>query len=133
MVAGPCIKARAAQNCQEEKQIAVVRPIVPKGLKKNQNAPRPSEHPPVRGKNVKTFRWDHRLQIRRLQIQNLFMVFQNNVIAPQLPPISDPTKVSSQKGIGLCSLGARRKTAVFRSAEKKKKRRLATRPGRFFF
>ena len=24
-------------------------------LKKNQNAPRPSEHPPVRGKNVKTF------------------------------------------------------------------------------
>ena len=23
-------------------------------LKKNQNAPRPSEHPPVRGKNVKT-------------------------------------------------------------------------------
>ena len=33
-------------------------------LKKNQNAPRPSEHPPVRGKkNVKTFRWDLRLQI----------------------------------------------------------------------
>ena len=32
-------------------------------LKKNQNAPRPSEHPPVRGENVKTFRWDHRLQI----------------------------------------------------------------------
>ena len=29
-------------------------------LKKNQNAPRPSEHPPVRGKNnVKTFGWDH--------------------------------------------------------------------------
>ena len=28
-------------------------------LKKNQNAPRPSEHPPVRrGGNVKTFRWD---------------------------------------------------------------------------
>ena len=31
-------------------------------LKKNQNAPRPSEHPPVRGENDKTFRWDHRLQ-----------------------------------------------------------------------
>ena len=30
-------------------------------LKKNQNAPRPSEHPPLRGKNVKTFRWDHSL------------------------------------------------------------------------
>ena len=26
-------------------------------LKKNQNAPRPSEHPPVMGKNVKMFRW----------------------------------------------------------------------------
>ena len=40
-------------------------------LKKNLNAPRPSEHPPVRGKNVKTFRWDH-----RLQRQNLFMAFK---------------------------------------------------------
>ena len=27
-------------------------------LKKNLNAPRPSEHPPVGGKNVKTFGWD---------------------------------------------------------------------------
>ena len=33
----------------------------------NLNDSRPSEHPPVRGKNVKTFGWDH-----RLQIQNLF-------------------------------------------------------------
>ena len=41
-------------------------------LNKNLNAPRPSEHPPVRGGNVKTFRWDHRLQI----IQNLFMAFK---------------------------------------------------------
>ena len=41
-------------------------------LKKKQNTPRPSEHPPVmRGKNVKTFRWD-----QRLQIQNLFMAFK---------------------------------------------------------
>ena len=30
-------------------------------LQKNQNAARPSEHPPVRGENVKTFRWDHSL------------------------------------------------------------------------
>ena len=38
-------------------------------LKKNQNAPRPSEYPQVRGENVKTFiRWDHRLRIK-----NLFM------------------------------------------------------------
>ena len=40
-------------------------------LKKNLNASRPSEHPPVRRKNVKTFRWDH-----RLQIQNLLMAFK---------------------------------------------------------
>ena len=40
-------------------------------LKKNQNAPRPSEHLPVRRENVKTFRWDH-----KLQIQNLFMAFK---------------------------------------------------------
>ena len=37
-------------------------------LKKNRNAPRPSEHPPVRGENVKAFRW--------LQIQNIFMAFK---------------------------------------------------------
>ena len=29
-------------------------------FEKKLNASRPSEHPPVRGKNVKTFRWDHR-------------------------------------------------------------------------
>ena len=40
-------------------------------VNKNLNAPRPSEHPPVRGKHVKTFRWDH-----RLQLQNLFMAFK---------------------------------------------------------
>ena len=32
MVAGPCKVARTAQDCQEEEKIAVVRPIVPKGL-----------------------------------------------------------------------------------------------------
>ena len=33
-------------------------------LEKNQNAPIPSEHHPARGaKNVKTFRWDQRLQV----------------------------------------------------------------------
>ena len=31
-------------------------------FKENLNASRPSEHPPVRGENAKTFRWDHRLQ-----------------------------------------------------------------------
>ena len=40
-------------------------------LKKKMNAPRPSEHPPVRGENVKTFRWDH-----RLERQNLLMAFK---------------------------------------------------------
>ena len=39
--------------------------------KKNMNASRPCEHPQVRGENVKTFRWDH-----RLQIQNIFMAFK---------------------------------------------------------
>ena len=43
----------------------------PGSLKKNQNASIPSEHPSVREENVKTFRWDH-----RLQIQNLFMTFK---------------------------------------------------------
>ena len=42
-----------------------------KNLKKNLNASRPSEHPPVRGKYVKALRWDH-----RLQRQNLFMAFK---------------------------------------------------------
>ena len=34
-------------------------------LKKNQNAPRPSEHPPVRGGEMskRSVRWDQRLQI----------------------------------------------------------------------
>ena len=41
-------------------------------FKKKLNASRPSEYPPVRGENVKTFRWDHRLQI---QI-NLFVTFE---------------------------------------------------------
>ena len=41
-------------------------------LKKYMNASRPpSEHPPVRGEDVITFRWDH-----RLQIQNLSMAFK---------------------------------------------------------
>ena len=40
-------------------------------FQENQNAPRSSEHPPLMGKNVKTFRWD-----QRLQIQNLFMAFK---------------------------------------------------------
>ena len=44
-------------------------------LKKNLNASRPSEHPPARGENVRTFRWDH-----RLQIQNLFMASKRVVV-----------------------------------------------------
>ena len=37
-------------------------------FKKNLNASRPSEHPTVKGKNVKTFRWNHRLQRQNLVI-----------------------------------------------------------------
>ena len=41
-------------------------------LKKNQNTPRPSEHPPVMGEKM-----SKRLGgIKRLQIQNLFMTFK---------------------------------------------------------
>ena len=40
-------------------------------FKKTLNASRPSEHPLVRGKNVKTFRWDHN---NRLQRQNFFSI-----------------------------------------------------------
>ena len=43
--------------------IQVARRIKTDFKKKILNASRPSEHPPVRGENVKTFRWDHRLQI----------------------------------------------------------------------
>ena len=42
------------------------------GLKKNQNTPKPSEHPPVMGGKM-----SKRLGgIKRLQIQNLFMAFK---------------------------------------------------------
>ena len=37
-------------------------------LKKNLNPTKPSEHPPHRGKSVKTFRWDHRLQVQNLSM-----------------------------------------------------------------
>ena len=41
-------------------------------LKKNQNTPRPSEHPPVMGEKM-----SKRLGgIKRLQIQNIFMAFK---------------------------------------------------------
>ena len=42
-------------------------------LRKNQDETRPSEHPLAWGK--KRFRGDKRLQIRNLQIRNLFMAF----------------------------------------------------------
>ena len=40
-------------------------------LKKDLNESRPSEHPLIRRGTVRTFRWNHRLQIR-----NLFMAFE---------------------------------------------------------
>ena len=42
------------------------------GLKKNQNTPRPSEHPPVMGEKMSKCLGG----IKRLQIQNLFMAFK---------------------------------------------------------
>ena len=56
------------------KRRSVEEMVVAKGppfLKKNLDASRHSEHPPVRGENVKTFRWDH-----RLQRPSLFMAFR---------------------------------------------------------
>ena len=50
----------------EEKTERVSQDTVMSGqtcFQENLNASRPSEYPPVRGENVKTFRWDHRLQI----------------------------------------------------------------------
>ena len=44
------------------------------GLKKNQNAPRPSELLPVRGKKCQIVYQDRR--DHRFQIQNLFMAFK---------------------------------------------------------
>ena len=43
-----------------------------KYLKKNLNAPRPPEHPPVREENVKMFRWDHRLQINTKPLHGIY-------------------------------------------------------------
>ena len=39
-------------------------------LKKNLNASRPSEHPPVRGKSVKTFRWDRPCMAINVSVQH---------------------------------------------------------------
>ena len=47
--------------------------------KEKSNASRPSEHPPVRGRNVKTFGWDH-----RLQMQNLLLIHTSSVLSFQL-------------------------------------------------
>ena len=47
----------------------------PPSLKKILNSSRPSELPPVRGENVKTFRRDH-----SLQRQNLFMALLSNAL-----------------------------------------------------
>ena len=41
-------------------------------IKKNQNAPILSEHPPVRRKIVKTFRWDQRLQIQEEKLERAY-------------------------------------------------------------
>ena len=51
MATGPCKVARITRDCQL-KTLVVVRPLVPKRLKKNQNAPTPSEYPPVKGKKM---------------------------------------------------------------------------------
>ena len=54
----PVVSTAILKNCT----------CTPLRLKKNLNAFIPSEYPPVRGENVKTFRWDHRLQINTCSI-----------------------------------------------------------------
>ena len=63
-------------------------------LEKNQNAPRPYEHPPVRGGNVKTFRWDHRLQIQNLLMALLSLAFSVLVTNPKklLHTVANPAR-----------------------------------------
>ena len=64
-------------------------------INKNLNASRHSEHPPVRGKNVKRFiRWDH-----RLQMQNLFMVFKR-VGSPNNDDINTVVTLGQQYNTG---------------------------------
>ena len=41
-------------------------------IKKNQNAPILSEHPPVRKKISKTFRWDQRVQIQKEKLERAY-------------------------------------------------------------
>ena len=44
-------------------------------LKKNLNASRPSEHPPVVGENVEAFRWNHRLQSIRTHSESMSTMY----------------------------------------------------------
>ena len=62
-------------------------------LKKNLNAFKPSEHPPVRGQNVKTFRWDHRLRRQNLFMLS-FLIFSVLVANPTelLETVANPTR-----------------------------------------
>ena len=60
------------------------------------NASRPSEHPTVRGENVKPFsRWDH-----RLQIQNLFMAVKR-VRSPMVVTLGQQYNVGEKPSIML--------------------------------
>ena len=71
--------------------VVVDDPLFPRYLNKNLNASRPSEHPPFRGKNVKTFStWHH-----GLQRQNVFMVFKWVLLSPQKPMYRYTTTASS--------------------------------------
>ena len=51
------------------------------GLKRNLNASRLSEHPPVRGENVTTFRWDHRLrrQILSMALKRVLLWYRSKI------------------------------------------------------
>ena len=65
-------------------------------ITKNMNASRPSEHPPGRGENVKTFSWDY-----RLQIQNLFMVFKQVRNSPMVIILSQQYNTGEKPSVML--------------------------------
>ena len=74
-------------------------------LKKNLNASRPSEHPPARGKNVKTFGWDHGLQIQNLfavdsHIQRIVLATEETTVTQQVihKTIKCHSRLWSQRG-----------------------------------
>ena len=92
MVASPCkkreqhrtVKNKKNSRCQTDSTKRVTYDFYKTYMQcADLNASRPPEHPPVMGKNVKPFRWDH-----KLQIQNLFIMAFKRVSSPMVGSLS---------------------------------------------